>query len=50
MDTVLQVQEGALINLLVGIDILGRLNFGLVRQEGGGNTTNLLSITREKKE
>ena len=50
VDTVLQVQEGAPVELLVGTDVLVRLGFGLVRQEGGGNTTNLLSVTPEEKE
>ena len=50
VDTVLQVQEGAPVELLIGADILWRLGFGLVRQEGGGSATNLLSITPEEEE
>ena len=45
MNAVLQVQNGAPVDLLLGTDVLGRLGFGLVQQEGEGHTTDLLKQT-----
>ena len=42
VEAVLQVQEGAPVDLLIGTDVLTRLEFGLVRQEGEGHATKLL--------
>ena len=50
MDTVLQVQDVAPVDLLIGTDVLVRLGFGLVRQEGGGYATNLLHAATQKAE
>ena len=45
MNAVLRVQNGAPVDLLLGTDVLGRLGFGLVQQEGEGHTTDLLKQT-----
>ena len=45
MNAVLQVQNGAPVDLLLGTDVLGRLGFGLVQQEGEGHITDLLKQT-----
>ena len=45
MNAVLQMQNGAPVDLLLGTDVLGRLGFGLVQQEGEGHTTDLLKQT-----
>ena len=50
VDTVIQVQKDAPVDLLLGTDILARLGFSLVQQGGEGDAVNLLKTGDQKKE